>query len=403
MRCMDAPRLRITGRLRSIMSYDKLAGEAPRILILRSQYWLDGACEAAARALGWQAVAIPMPMEGSQSREQIAQFLDALVHLRPDFILSINLAGMDVAGMWARFFDDLRVPYVAWFVDNPRTIIMDRKTYASPHAIALTWDDAYADYLRRAGFAKAYWLPLAADATMFNAEPSDTPVHPPAFVGNSMVEYAERAWGPVRKQSPLNRIATSAFERGAVTRENIGKGLDAVIGDARVELDAEQRRHLEMLFFLEGTRRLRHTAMQSLAADGAQAHGDDGWAGVLANARPAIHYFNALPAFYRDCTVNLNFTSIQMPSAVNQRVFDCPAAGGFLLTDRQGDLRRLFSEDEVADFATIEECREKLRFYREHPRARREIVERARRRILAEHTYTHRLRTIARWIMETFG
>lgn len=403
MRRMDEPRLRITERLRSIMSYDKLAGEVPRVLILRSQYWLDGACEAAARALGWPVVAIPMPMEGTQSREQIAHFLDALVNLRPDFILSINLAGMDIAGMWARFFDDLRVPYVAWFVDNPRTIIMDRTAYASPHAIALTWEEAYAEYLRRAGFAKVYWLPLAADATLFNAGPADTSVHPPAFVGNSMVEYAERAWGPVREQSLLNRIAASAFERGAVTRENIGEGLDAIIGDTNAELNAEQRRHLEMLFFLEGTRCLRHSAMQALAAEGVEVYGDDGWAAVVANARPAIHYFNALPAFYRDCVVNLNFTSIQMPSAVNQRVFDCPAAGGFLLTDRQGDLLRLFSEDEVVDFSTIEECREKLRFYRQESMARRKIVERARRRILAEHTYAHRLKTIVWWLMETFG
>lgn len=401
---MDEPRLRITGRLRSIMSYDKLAGEVPRVVILRSQYWLDGACESAARGLGWQVASVPMAMEGAASREQIAQLLDAVVSTRPDFILSINLAGMDIDGMWARFFDDLRVPYVAWFIDNPRTIVMDRTTYASSHAMALTWDESYSDYLRGVGFPHVHWLPLAADATLFNAEPPGPTKHPPTFVGNSMVDFAERAWRTVREQPALAALAEAAFASGAVTRENMAGGMPAIVGaDAAAGLDAEERRHMEMLFFLEGTRRLRHEAMRALAADGVQVRGDDGWKGVVDGALPAVHYFDALPSFYRDCAVNLNFTSVQMPQAVNQRVFDCPAAGGFLLTDAQSDLTRLFGVDEIAAFSSIEACRAQIAFYRDNDEARRAIVRAARARILGEHTYAHRLRTMARWVMEYFG
>lgn len=401
---MNEPRLRITGRLRSIMSYDKLSGEVPRVLILRSQYWLDGACEFAARKMGWQVASVPMAMEGAASREQIAQLLDAVVTTRPDFILSINLAGMDVDGMWARFFDDLRVPYVVWFVDSPRTIVMDRPTYASNHAIALTWDETYAEYLRGVGFPHVHWQPLAADVAHFNAPPSETSSHPPTFVGNSMVEFAARAWSTVRADARIAPLAEAAFESGAVTRQNLGAGLSGIIGaDNVLTLDAEQRRHLEMLFFLEGTRRLRHDAVRALAHDGVQVRGDDGWRTVLDGALPPLNYFEHLPAFYRDCVVNLNFTSIQMPCAVNQRVFDCPAAGGFLLTDAQSDIGRLFSEYEIATFTNSVECQDKLRYFASNPAARNAIVEAARARILGEHTYAHRLRTIANWVMQYFA
>ena len=91
-----------------------------------------------------------------------------------------------------------------------------------------------------------------------------------------------------------------------------------------------------------------------------------------------------------------------MPAAVNQRVFDCPAAGGFLLTDAQSDIVRLFGENEVATFATLDECRDKLQFFMHESTARRAIVEAARKRILGEHTYAQRLRTIANWVMEYF-
>ncbi|MCC6793913.1 MAG: glycosyltransferase [Candidatus Hydrogenedentes bacterium] len=400
---MNEPRLRITGRLRSIMSYDKLAGEVPRVLILRSQYWLDGACESAARQLGWQVASVPMAMEGTASREQIAQMLDAIVTTRPDFILSINLAGMDVDGMWARFFDDLRVPYVVWFVDNPRTIVMDRSVYASPHAVALTWDETYAAYLRDAGFSHVHWLPLAADTAHFNAPPAEAFAFPPTFVGNSMVEFADRAWRTVRDDQAIAPIAECAFAGDAVTRERLGSGLGAVIGtDTVSRLDAEQQRHLEMLFFLEGTRRLRHDHVRALTPCGLRVCGDEGWRSVVDNPLGPLNYFEELPGFYRNCPVNLNFTSLQMPAAVNQRVFDCPAAGGFLLTDAQSDIVRLFGENEVATFATLDECRDKLQFFMHESTARRAIVEAARKRILGEHTYAQRLRTIANWVMEYF-
>lgn len=385
------------------MSYDKLSDEVPRVLILRSQYWLDGACEAAAQIMGWQVTSVPMVMEGTASREQIAQLLDAIVTTRPDFILSINLAGMDVDGMWARFFDDLHVPYVVWFVDNPRTIIMDRSSYASAHAIALTWDETYVEYLRTVGFRHVQWLPLAADTAHFNAPPVDALTHPPTFVGNSMAEFADRAWRTVRNDPVIAPIAEAAFATDAVTRERLGGGLGAIIGADTVDrLDAEQRRHLEMLFFLEGTRRLRNKYVRALAPLGLQVRGDDNWKHSVDNPLGPLNYFEELPSFYRHCVVNVNFTSIQMPAAVNQRVFDCPAAGGFLLTDAQSDICRLFDKDEVATFATLGECREKLQFFMNESTARREILEAARKRILGEHTYVQRLRAIANWVMEYF-
>jgi len=124
---MEAARLRISERLRALMRYGKFSGEVPRILLFRSQYWVDGACEAAAKSMGWQVSSVLTPMEGAQTREQTAALLETLVHFRPDFIFSVNLAGMDVDGVWARFFDDLGVPHITWFVDNPRTIIMDKE------------------------------------------------------------------------------------------------------------------------------------------------------------------------------------------------------------------------------------------------------------------------------------
>ena len=66
---MNMPRLKLSPRLRALLRYDKLAGPAPRMLILESKYWLDDACRNAARLLGWEVETVPVVQEGRLPRE----------------------------------------------------------------------------------------------------------------------------------------------------------------------------------------------------------------------------------------------------------------------------------------------------------------------------------------------
>ncbi|HPU98526.1 MAG TPA: glycosyltransferase, partial [Candidatus Hydrogenedentes bacterium] len=80
---------------------------------------------------------------------------------------------------------------------------------------------------------------------------------------------------------------------------------------------------------------------------------------------------------------------------------ECPAAGGFLLTDAQPDLFDLFEPGaEAIYWQTLDECRELLRDYLANPGARRSVALRARQRVLKQHTYQHRLREMVRLLKE---
>lgn len=401
---MDAPRLNISPRLREIMGYRKFAAQHPRMLVLRSHYWLDAACIRAAERMGWEVHEVPTLMEGALPREHVERLFFALASFRPDFVLSINLSGMDEQGLFARFFDDLELPLVTWFVDDPRTIMLDRACYGGTNHIALTWDTAYADYLRARGFAEAHYMPLAADTGIFDAEPAEAWPHPPSFVGNSMAAQAAREWAWVTERPVLAEAVTRALEEGRVTREHFGEGLAAMLGEAcAAGLDEHERRHAEILLFVEGTRRMRRALLARLADLKVHARGDAGWRDITPHFGPPLDYEHALPAFYRDCAINLNITSIQMPNAVNQRVFDCPAAGGFLLTDAQLALNALFEpERETVTFASLEECREQVARFSAHPGERRAIAQRAKQRVLGEHTYAHRLERLRLLLQDRF-
>ena len=74
--------------------------------------------------------------QGSLTRDDIGQLFSTIGDFKPDFILASNFAGMDVDGMFSRFFEDARIPYVSWFTDTPRMILYGRKMHVSHYMVA---------------------------------------------------------------------------------------------------------------------------------------------------------------------------------------------------------------------------------------------------------------------------
>jgi spore maturation protein CgeB len=124
-------------------------------------------------------------------------------------------------------------------------------------------------------------------------------------------------------------------------------------------------------------------------------YGDFGWRELLGKGfilRPEVNYYDELPQVYGATVINFNATSLQMKTAVNQRVFDAPAAGGFLLTDFREQLAELFKVgDEVACFEEPGEIPELVHFYLRHTEVREKMTAKARDRVLTNHTYRHRV------------
>ncbi len=145
--------------------------------------------------------------------------------------------------------------------------------------------------------------------------------------------------------------------------------------------------------------------VSALAETGLKIFGDPAWADFLADPATyggSLNYHRELPAFYQCADVNLNLTSLQMKNGLNQRIFDVPASGAFLLTDHKEALWDLFAPDEVVTFRSTEEARDKLAYYLKYPETRRRVATRARERVLSQHTYGHRVQAITRHMTETF-
>lgn len=90
--------------------------------------------------------------------------------------------------------------------------------------------------------------------------------------------------------------------------------------------------------------------------------------------------------------------------AINPRVFEIAACGGFQLCDPCKGLDTLFDFDsELPVYRDIGELRAKIAHFLEHPEERAACAARARARVLAEHTYKHRAQQMLGTIIEKFG
>nr|WP_287410293.1 glycosyltransferase [Pseudodesulfovibrio sp.] len=116
--------------------------------------------------------------------------------------------------------------------------------------------------------------------------------------------------------------------------------------------------------------------------------------GARISSEDCVKIFNAT-------AINLNLhSSVQTEELVtggdfiNPRTFELAACGAFQLVDKRSLMNDAFNDDELATFTSISEFTEKIEYFLNHPDDRNEYATKSRTRVLREHTYTKRMRTL---------
>lgn len=78
---------------------------------------------------------------------------------------------------------------------------------------------------------------------------------------------------------------------------------------------------------------------------------------------------------------------------LNPRTFEIASCGAFQLVDYRSMLPQHFEvNNEIICYSTLEEAREKINHYLHHPSQRQKIAEQGRNRVIAEHSFEHRMK-----------
>jgi len=393
--------------------YPKFRSTIPRVLLLTSSYFLMGELEAAFARLGYETSLVQLPSQEVGSQEFVESILSEILAFRPDFVLTINHLGVDKEGVLTGLLARMELPLASWFVDNPHLILYVYENLASDWVTLFTWDADNIESLKAQGFSRVHYLPLATDPHRFAYAPNATPVREVAFVGNSMV-YKVRAKlrrydFPALLLDDLESIGRNFMASGSlsVARFLEEEGPQYLAAFKNLP-DVDTRLAFETLITWQATLLYRLQRVRELLPFKPLIVGDPGWHEILPEGGWIYHrelnYYADLPAFYPATRINFNCTSQQMKGAVNQRVFDVPVCGGFLLTDHRRQMESLFEPGrEIVCYQEPDEIPDLVRHYLRHDGERARITAAARSRILAQHTYDLRLKSLVRTMRAIYG
>ncbi|MBI4683424.1 MAG: glycosyltransferase [Nitrospirae bacterium] len=403
----------MTVRLWDRLKYPKFVQDTLNVVLIDSGYFLVKEAEKALLSLNHKVRRVPV-RKNDRGENIVSRTIEAILGAKPDFILTINHLGFDEDGALTSFFRSIEMPVASWYVDSPHIILTSGGRNISPFVSMFLWDKGYIGQIKDMGFESVSYLPLAADETVFKPMKNKGQGFKTrmmdyscdvGFVGNSLVDQTKK------KLEKLPFELYSLVEKAAARLSAERMSFDDLMSDMEENelmrykaLSAKQRLDTESAVLWKATLLYRLSCIKNLEGFNLRIYGDKGWeelSGAHSALNPPLNYYKDLPVFYNACKINFNATHLQMGGAVNQRVFDVPACGAFVLTDHQKGIDELFDVGrEIAVFNDREEIPGLVKFYLDNPEKRGAVAKKGMERVLREHTYRHRLGSLINF-MET--
>ena len=389
-----------------------LPAKGLRLLIFQSGYFLNREVFNAAQSLGLEVDSWNFEAGALASEKIFQELLQKIKTFRPQMILTINHLGFDQEGLLADILQRLHIPVASWFVDSPFFVLGENKCHQSPGLSVFSWDRDYIEPLKEIGFERVHFLPLATCPKFFQPPVlEEAPEYQYSFVGDSLHQASLKFLGRLDlsvdalKEVDLAArkfLANNLLLPGKEEMKMLLKHLGGSVNDASL-MD------FSALVTWRASRLWRQMILEPLAATGHLAlAGDPHWGAVFKAPQVRMlagpDYYGGLARLYQRSAINLNITSAQMKTGLNQRVFDVPAAGAFLLTDDRAQLAEVFQPgQEVICYQSPEEAKELARWYAARPQARQKIIAAARYRLSREHHYSQRLQSLIRQMRKDHG
>lgn len=323
-----------------------------------------------------------------------ARLMQQLRRHSPRACICINLKGFDSTGALPRVCRRLGIPLHVWFVDDPRPIVTSFAEEKWNDIYAWCWEKAYLPWLKNCGFAKALWLPLAGDPHLFRGSLSFAACWQPCFTGSSMgASFLDSIRRRYAHSAALESTAQQLSERVLT-----GALLPQDLPPAHLNLNPRDGAWFSALAIHNASQRKRQQWLSPLLDKGLIFAGDrQGWQQIFGSTittLPDIPYRNGLAAHYQQYPVQIDITSCQMPTAVNQRAFDVALCGGLVIGTPCADMYELFLPSAFRMAESPAHLGELAEWHCRHTTETQSISLLARNHILACHTYAHRLQEL---------
>ncbi|MDX9753779.1 MAG: glycosyltransferase [bacterium] len=343
---------------------------------------------AALETLGWVVHHTRLALDAPEAQLNLRQ---ACFAHPADWILLINQTA-------SQFYDYIQLPTrqrplscqkLVWFLDDPHFFVHQP---FEPTEHVFSFDETYVAYLAQFQPGSCGFWPLAADL-------QGTGRFDPAyacevsFVGGVVDQAARRAQLSPAMVSYVDTLVEHKLASRFLSFEELALRYPIAPGK-QIQLTPAVHHYL----YWETNTRYRIRTLEALLEFDLRLYGNEDWLRVLGDSPLRRVYkgpadpVTELPRIFASSAVNLNIHSIQCVGSLNQRDFNAPLAGGFLLSDWvpacaayfQPGVNAIYYKDTL-------DLKAKVRYYLRHPKEREGVTVRARQWIEQNHTYPRRM------------
>jgi spore maturation protein CgeB len=377
--------------LRASLGYKKFQNDAVSVLVIDSDYHVQRDAIATLPKLGCQVHTLNIKVSDSVTLT-LNSLIDALSLYKPDFVFSVNYLGFDDTYRVGDFLNLVGFPTVVYCVDSPLFILPKPQIPAAKVSTTFVWEKTLIPLLQVMGAKDVHYLPLGSDPDKFKLRPENKIDKRFSFVGDSMSVAQDR----MRARLSSEGVSRS-YELAEILKS--GQRLDTLLETLtprEVGLQ-DKRQDIWRLAVWTATAGKRFSLLKTIKHDDLSVYGDSGWHRVMptVNLMGRIPYGEHVSDVYASSYISINSTNCQMPTAVNQRVFDVPLSGGFILTDAQEEMHELFNVGiEAITYSSVEDFHVKAKYYFDNPSERDKVIQAGRERVLRDHTYASRFKVM---------
>lgn len=363
--------------------------------------------------LGYTLVVCPFSKGIRTSQEEADVILNGILKDgQYDFVFSFNYFPV-VSNCCMR----QETPYVSWVYDSPYIHVYSY-TVLNPCNFIFLFDYAVYDELKSAGIKTVHYLPLGVNEKRLIRLKNDecakkrysTDV---SFVGSLYDEPKHRIYDKFNDVKPYVRGYLDAiinaqkniygynFLKGLLTEDIVVEMQKAYPTDPNAktvmtpegiyadyvlarQVTAMERR--EVLGLLGERKEWFETHLYTNNRD-TQISG-------VSNMGP-VDYYDDMPYVFMNSKINLNISLKSIKTGIPLRAFDIMGSGGFLLSNYQIEFTEYFvPEEDFVFYDSKEDMLNKVDYYLEHEKERKEIAENGMRKVRTEHTMKKRIETI---------
>lgn len=327
-----------------------------------------------------------------------------ILNYSPDFIIGYGTISM-VKSKEGYIFRQFKIPSLMIFYDNPFFVLDDNlqnemKQYPE-YYYSFIWDDVFLNIYINKHLPNGYKIMLAVDRDNFYPLEKSIKENSISFVGeiferkNFLKVYNEKCDKFINDviELKINNLDIPVLEICEYLYNNISE-----YKIVKYMYEHNEKVFWDAIYFsihTNGGGKYRYDIINAIEGVDVFVYGGCNIKRSNIISKETVKYGKELSKVYNYHNINLNLSTFQLETSINNRPFDCFGSKSFLLSDYKKDLEVIFPNHyKEVSFKSLEELGEKGEYYLTHPKEREEITEELYNIVINNHTYYHRAKYI---------